>query len=84
MDEGDETTSSTVAGAVVALGVVVWKVSVGRGIREFGFLYARNKNFLAMQQGPRLTTAVLNTVKVKLEESSPAACEGTAEIGRLV
>ena len=60
MDEGDETVSNSVVGAVVAVvavGVVVWKVSVWGGIRELCFLYARNKNFFAVQQGPELTAA---------------------------
>ena len=82
MDEGDETASSTVAGAVAAVGVVVWKVSVWGGIRELGFLYARNKNFPAVQQGPKLTAAMLDAVAVKLEEGAPTACEGTCTVGR--
>ena len=81
MDEGDETASSTVAGAVAAVGVVVWKVSVWGGIRELGFLYARNKNFPAVQQGPKLTAAMLDAVAVKLEEGAPTACEGTCTVG---
>ena len=40
-DEGDETASSAVAGAVAAVVVRAGKVSVGGGIRELGFLCAR-------------------------------------------
>ena len=34
-----------------------------------------------MQQGPKLTAAVLNAVTVELEEGAPTACEGTCIIG---
>ena len=48
------------------MGVIVWKVTVGRRINELGLLYTRNNNFLAVQQGPELTAAVLNAVTVEL------------------
>ena len=48
VDEVDDTASSMVAGTVTAVGVIVWKVSVGRGIRELGFLYTHNKHVVVV------------------------------------
>ena len=80
---GDDTASSTVAGAVAAVGVIFWKVSVVRGIRELGFLHARNKNLLSVQKVTKLIATVLDTVTIKLKEGVPAACEGTCTVGSL-
>ena len=76
-DEGYEAASSTVAGDVTAVGVIVWKVSLRRGIRELGFLYVRNKNFFVVQQGPKLTAAVLDGDNVELVQGVPTACGGS-------
>ena len=68
-------------GAVAVLGVIVWKVLVGGGIRELGFLYARNKNFLVVQQGSNLTAAVWDAVTAELDGGAPIACGGICTAG---